>query len=365
MTTALESPPPATLEFDQARAEAFGERIFGALMDACTIMLMSVGQQTALFDTMSNLYAVTSTELATASGLQERYVREWLAGVVVAGVVEYDPVAKTYRLPPEHAASLVRAAGPGNLAQLAQYPAVFSVVEQDLIAAFRNGGGVPYASYPRFQQVQREESAAIYDATLVDVTLALVPGLAARLEQGIDVADFGCGSGHAINVMARAFPNSRFTGFDFQDQSLATARSEAAAWGLANATFEAADVAALSRPSAFDLVIAFDAIHDQADPARVLANIAASLRPGGTFLMVDIAGSSHLENNVGNPLAVMMYTASLFHCMTVSLAQGGAGLGTMWGEELATQMLTEAGFRDVATHRVDGDIANVYYVCSK
>jgi SAM-dependent methyltransferase len=210
-----------------------------------------------------------------------------------------------------------------------------------------------------------EESAQIVDATLLQSTLPLVPGLTERLENGIDVLDVGCGQGHAINVMAQAYPNSRFTGYDFSEEGVAAGTAEAKAMGLTNAKFVKQDVANFKEEAAFDFITAFDAIHDQAAPRKVLANIARALRPSGVFLMVDIAGSSHLEKNIGNPMAPLFYAISTTHCMTVSLALGGEGLGTMWGEELARELLAEAGFTSVETKNVEGDIMNNYYVCRK
>ena len=207
-----------------------------------------------------------------------------------------------------------------------------------------------------------EDSAAMVDATLLDRTVPLVDGLDARLRAGVDVADIGCGSGHAINVLARAYPASRFTGFDFSEEAIAAGRAEAEARGLTNATFELCDVAMLDRPDAFDVITAFDTIHDQAHPARVLAAIARALRPGGSLLMVDIRAASAVEDNLDLPWATFLYTVSTMHCMTVSLGLDGDGLGTVWGEQVATRMLREAGFTDVAIHTVEGDAFNNYYV---
>jgi SAM-dependent methyltransferase len=234
-----------------------------------------------------------------------------------------------------------------------------------VIECFRNGGGVPYSAYPRFQKLMAEDSASVHDAALIDVILPLVPGLTQRLEAGIDVADIGCGSGHAINLMAKAFPQSRFTGFDFSEEGIQTARREAQAFGVANARFELRDVTALDLPDRFGLITAFDAIHDQAHPAQVLAGIAGALRPDGVFLMVDIRASSNLHENRDLPMAPFLYTASTMHCMTVSLALAGTGLGTMWGEQTARRMLAEAGFTDVKVVSIEGDIFNNYFIATK
>jgi hypothetical protein len=133
-------------------------------------------------------------------------------------VIEFDPAASTYVLPPDRAAVLTRSAGPDNLARVAQFIAMLGEVEQKIIGCFHNGGGLPYSDYPRFHKLMAEQSGEVFDAALVDTVLPLVDGLPDRLRGGADVADIGCGSGHAINVMASAFPASRFTGIDFSDE---------------------------------------------------------------------------------------------------------------------------------------------------
>ncbi|MEO6197418.1 MAG: class I SAM-dependent methyltransferase [Dehalococcoidia bacterium] len=305
-------------------------------------LMTSIGHRAGLFDTMASLPPSTSQQIAEATNLNERYVREWLGSMTTGGIIEYDPASTSYRLPLEHAASLTRAAGPGNLAALAQFVSLFGNVEDKLVDSFRNGGGVPYSEFSKFQSLMAEVSAGVVDTTLTNVTLPLITGMVQRLQDGIDVLDVGCGQGHAINVMAREFPNSRFTGYDFSEEGVAASQAEAKAWGLSNSKFVQQDVAAFSETGAYDLITAFDAIHDQASPTKVLANIARALRPGGVFLMVDIAGSSNLEDNMAHPMAPLMYAVSTTHCMTVSLALNGEGLGTMWGEQLARQKLADA-----------------------
>lgn len=337
----------------------------GMINGAMLTLMTSIGHRAGIFDAMTTLPPSTSEEIASAAGLNERYVREWLAAMTAGRIIEFDAAARTYRLPPEHAASLTRAAGRRNLATIAQFVPLFGNVEDELLEAFRNGGGVPYARYERFQQLMADESAKAVDFRLLDVTLPLVPGLPQRLEAGIDVLDAGSGQGHAVNVMARAFPASRFTGYDFSAEGVAAGAAEAKEFGVANARFAVQDLARMNDEAAFDLITAFDTIHDQAQPAPVLQNIATALRPGGVFLMVDIAASSDLADNLGNPLAPLQYSISTMHCMTVSLALGGAGLGTMWGEQLARDMLAGAGFTSVDMKRVDGDIMNAYYIARK
>ncbi|AFS14098.1 MULTISPECIES: class I SAM-dependent methyltransferase [Mycobacterium] len=345
--------------------EEFTERIAATLDGASLTILLSIGHQTGLLDTMAGLPPSTSAQIAGAAGLDERYVREWLGGMTTGRVVEYDADTATYSLPAHRAGVLTRAAGAQNLAVVAQFLPLLGEVEQKIIGCFRAGGGLPYSEFPRFHQLMAEESGAMYDASLVDVVLPLVDGLLERLRAGADVADFGCGSGHAVNVMAQAFPASRFTGIDFSEQAIATGIREAADRGLTNATFESHDLSELDKPEAYDVITVFDAIHDQARPARVLENIYRALRPGGVLLMADIKASSRLEENVGVPMSTYLYTTSLMHCMTVSLALDGAGLGTAWGTQLAVAMLGDAGFDDVRVAEIEADPINNYYIARK
>jgi SAM-dependent methyltransferase len=354
-----------TADLDTGKAEQFAGRMVELLNSSMLGLMTSVGHRTGLFDALAELPPSTSEQIARAAGLDERYVREWLNAMTVGRFVDYDPGNATYLLPAEHAVSLTRAAGPGNLANMAQFTALMGGVEDEIVDCFKAGGGVPYSRFPKFQQLMGEMSSQVHDAALIEGELALVDGLIDRLRAGIDVCDVGCGQGHAVNLMAKAFPKSRFTGLDFSEEAIASGTAEAAAAGLTNTSFEVKDVATIDDSRQYDLITAFDAIHDQAKPDVVLRAIAGSLRPDGVFLCVDIGGSSHVEDNLLHPMAPMLYSVSTFHCMTVSLALDGAGLGTMWGEQTATKMFHDAGFTSVSTKRVPEDIVNVYYVCRR
>jgi SAM-dependent methyltransferase len=356
-TTQMEDPTAAT-----GPSEAVLDRLIQVFDDGAIAILASIGHSTGLFETLATLPPATSEQIADAAGLHERYVREWLGGVVTAGLADFDPVAGTYSLRENYQPFLT---GPttDNFARQFRYITLLAQVVPKIVGRFRTGGGLAYADYPEFHAVMAEDSAAVHDATLVETVLPLT-GLVERLRTGLDVADVGCGQGHAINLMARAFPASRFTGIDFSDESLAAARAEAAAWGLTNARFQVQDAAAITDAARYDLVTAFDAIHDQAHPRIVLTNIRRALRPGGTFLMVDINASSRLEDNLDLPWASFLYAASLTHCMAVSLGQGGEGLGTVWGVQTAERMLREAGFTSVVRHELAEDPFNAYFVAA-
>ena len=343
---------------------AFAEKFAGYMNHAALVLMTSVGHRTGLFDAMAKQPSWTSDTLAAAAGLSERYVREWLGAMATGGIVEYEPDGKTYRLPADHAACLTRGATPINFAASAQWIAVLGGVEDRVVEAFRHGRGVPYSAYGRFHEVMAEESQQTVVAALDPHILPLAPGLTDRLAAGIDVLDVGCGSGRALIHMAERFPRSRFVGYDFSPEAVAAARGDARAKGLTNTRFEPADVAESLPANAFDLITAFDAIHDQARPARVVRNVAAALRPGGLFLMQEISGSGHLHTDLGHPVGPLLYTVSCMHCMSVSLANGGPGLGAMWGRERALAMLKDAGFRDVRVEKLPHDVMNDYYLAT-
>jgi SAM-dependent methyltransferase len=235
-------------------------------------------------------------------------------------------------------------------------------VEPRLVEAFRDGRGVPYSEYARFHGIMNQSNGQVFDNTLVDVTLPAIPDLVDRLQQGVDVVDVGCGSGHAINVMARAFPNSQFRGYDFSPEGISAAEAEAKSWDLSNVRFKVQDAAQIDDRDAFDFIASFDAIHDQAHPRRVLANIARALRPDGIYLMVEPRAATPVEENLDAPMAPFLYSISAMHCMQVSLAYGGEGVGAAWGDQMAREFLREAGFQEPVSYPVQGDVMNTYYV---
>lgn len=355
-------------DYDPARAEAFAGRLLATLNNGALCLMVSVGHRTGLFDTMRALSPATSAEIAHAAGLDERYVREWLGAMVTGGVVDYEPATRHYRLPPEHAASLTRAANADNMAVFAQYIGVLGGVEDDIVECFRHGGGVPYSRYPRFHEVMAEDSGQSVLSSLETHILPLVPGLADRLAAGIRVLDVGCGRGRIVNRLATLYPRSRFTGIDLSEEAIAYARAIAREQGLVNVEFIARDLSDFDRtaePEAYDFITTFDAVHDQGRPLNVLKGIHRALRPDGVYLMQDISGTGHVHKDAEHPLGPLLYTVSCMHCMTVSLAQGGEGLGAMWGEEKTREYLALAGFRSVTTNRLAHDIQNNWYTVVK
>jgi 2-polyprenyl-3-methyl-5-hydroxy-6-metoxy-1,4-benzoquinol methylase len=352
----------AVIEVDEGRAQAFAGRMLGTVNGSMLTLGISLGHRLGLYDAMAATGPATSSAIATEAGVQERYVREWLAGQLAGGLVEHDVDVGAWTLPPEHAASLTRAAGAHNIAFFATGTSRFAELEDDVLAAFRDGGGVPWSRMERLQVWQSELSHGFYHHAL-DAVLSLAPGLVERLRRGIDVLDLGCGHGHAALRVADGFPATRVVGYDLAPAGIAAATSEADRLGLRNVRFDVRDATELDA-RAYDAVLALDVVHDLARPYDALRAIRAALRPGGVLMMAEHALSDVPEENLGHPLAATFYTVSLFHCMTASLSQGGEGLGIAWGERRIRAALAEAGFSAVESHVLQGDPFNVFYVCS-
>lgn len=349
-------------QLDHSKVDTHGARLLGILNQGALALLISLGHRSGLLDTLGRLDPSTSSEIADAAGLNERYVREWLGGMLAGGIIEHDPVDGTWWLPAEHAALMTRSASPNNMAAFMQYIGLLGSVEDKILKCFREGGGVPYSEFGRFHEVMAEDSGQTIVSALFDHVIPLVPGLHERLDLGVHVLDLGCGRGVALRMMAARYPNSQFVGIDFSEEAIAWARAQAAKDGLRNIRYEFADAATIQYEAAFDVIFTFDAIHDQKRPDLVLTNIARALRPDGVYLMQDIHASSLPHENKDHPVGPLLYTVSTMHCMTVSLAYGGMGLGTMWGRQLAEQMLRTAGFGSIDVHRLPHDFQNDYYI---
>lgn len=353
--------------FDSVKAENFAGVLIDTLNKSSLSLMISIGHRVGLFDVMSEMDPATSGEVAARSELNERYVREWLGAMVTGGVVDYDASTKTFHLPAEHAAYLTRKAGADNIAVFAQYTAVMGAVEDEIVKCFRNGGGVHYEKFHRFHEVMAEDSGQSVLSSLETHILPLVPGLASKLHSGIEVLDVGCGSGKIINKLAALFPKSHFTGIDLSEEAIAAAQTSAVEAGNKNVSFIVKDLSDFDQTAPdekYDLITTFDAIHDQGKPLNVLKGIRRALKPEGVYLMQDISGTGHLEKDVQHPIGTFLYTISCMHCMTVSLAQDGEGLGAMWGEEKTKDYLIKAGFSSVETNKLAHDIQNNWYVVS-
>ncbi|OXM65624.1 class I SAM-dependent methyltransferase [Amycolatopsis vastitatis] len=321
----------------------FAAHLTATMTGSALTMLIGVGHRTGLFAAAAEGPA-TSAGLAERAGLQERYVREWLGAMVTGGIFTYD--GREYTFPPGHAKFLLGETASNLMPSLLTLSA-FTGILPDLERAFAEGGGVPRSAYgPYLEKLGAKTGDSwkhVYREHLVDGFFGAVPGLKERLTAGARVLDLGCGTGNAIAVAARVFPASRFTGLDINPAVVEQANQA----GLPNAEFAVGDAAELSADPPYDVITAFDAIHDQDRPDVVLRRIHGTLAPDGLFFMVDTNFSSHLEKNIGNPLSALTYSISLMYCTTTSLAEGGAALGAVWGTEKALEMLADAGFRHV------------------
>ena len=362
MSTALQSNPVDS--FDPKRAAAFEERFVNALNESGMLQLVSLGHRTGLFNHLAGGIPVTIDALAGDTGLHERYLREWMGGLTVAGLVEHDPDTMTYRLPPEHG-NLLSDRGDANFAVYAQFIPQFGQVEDDIVHCFRHGGGVDYARYGRFHEIMAEDSGQTVLPALLDAILPLAPELPSRLEQGIRAVDLGCGRGLALMKMAERYPNSRFVGYDLSDSAIDWAADRAARLRLNNLDFQVRDLSHFDRDAetaAFDLATTFDAIHDQGKPLNMLKGIRHTLKDDGVYIAQDIHASSHHHHDREHPLGSLLYALSVMHCTPVSLAQGGEGLGTMWGREIARDYFERAGFSAIDVHQLPHDFQNDYWV---
>ena len=343
--------------------DEFSSRYLETLNHGALCLMISIGHRTGLFEALRTAGPCTSAELAKASRLNERYVREWLGGMTTGKIVEVED--ERFFLSEAVSQLFANANEANNIAYLSQYIGMLGEVETRVVECFHKGGGVPYSAYSRFHEVMAEDSGQNIVAALLDHILPLVPGLTLALQNGISVLDIGCGRGRALHLLADKFPDSRFTGCDLSEEAIAYARDHANRSELGNLRFEARDLTDFhceAPEAAYHLVTAFDAIHDQARPDNVLAGIRRSLKPGGIFLMQDIRGSSTIAENRDHPIGTLLYTISCMHCMTTSLAQGGMGLGAMWGEEKALEFLKSAGFTDIEVRTLEHDIQNNYYI---
>jgi 2-polyprenyl-3-methyl-5-hydroxy-6-metoxy-1,4-benzoquinol methylase len=351
--------------YNEKRAAQFADDIFKIINGGTLSLMISIGHRTGLFDAMKEMEPAGFETIAGKANLYPRYVKEWLGAMVTGNIVEYDEDTDSYYLPAEHAASLTRSAGADNIGIFSQYISVLGGVEDEIIKCFYEGGGVPYEKFHRFHDVMAEDSGQSVLSSIFDHILPLVPNLSDNLKQGISVLDIGCGSGRAINMLAEAFPKSSFVGLDLCEEPIFKARKEADEKGNINTWFEIMDLTTYHSDTKYDLITAFDVIHDQARPDKVLSMVYNTLKDDGVFLMQDIDGSSNISKNKNHPLGSMLYSISTMHCMTVSLAQGGMGLGTMWGVDTAEKMLREAGFTDINIHRLEHDVQNAYFVVRK
>jgi ubiquinone/menaquinone biosynthesis C-methylase UbiE len=356
--------------------ESFSEKLTDILNYGALNLAMGLGYRARLFDVMDDLDTPqTASQISKKAGLNERYVLEWLGIMVTGGIVHLikdQNGQDLFQLPKAHADLITRRAENDNMGiYMQEIPLLTATVFEAVEGGFKTGKGIPYEMYPGFQRFMTELADAKHRQVLVSQFLPSVENgeMVRKLKTGISVCDIGCGEGVALMLMAEAFPKSQFLGIDISENVILKATSTAKEDGLQNVTFQNRDAAALTKNTelrgSLDYVTAFDAIHDQTRPMEALEGIRAILKDGGLFSMVDIAASSDLSKNMDHPMGMFLYTVSLMHCMPVGLADGGTGLGMMWGREKAVSMLKEAGFSDVSVEEIPEDHFNLHFFCKK
>jgi ubiquinone/menaquinone biosynthesis C-methylase UbiE len=360
----------------EQKREAFASKISDVLNSAALNLALAVGYRTGVLDAMDKINTPASVSLiAEKSGLNERYLREWLGVMVCGEIVELSSDNNgedLFFLPKEHGDFITRRAGNENLGVYTQeIPLLTSCAFDSVIEKFSSGGGISYQNYPEFQAFMSQLANAKHRQVLVDLFLPSVDGgrLVAKMQSGIRVCDLGCGEGIATILMAESFPNSEFVGFDISGDVIEKATNDAARLKLKNTSFQRLDAVNLSTDdefrTSFDYVTAFDAIHDQTQPLAALKGVYSILKPGGLFSMIDIAASSRLSDNLSHSMSPFLYTVSLMHCMPVGLVNGGSGLGMMWGHQKAKELLNKAGFEKIRILDIPGDPFNFHFYCRK
>lgn len=355
--TIQQNAPPAI----DPKTEAFVGKVLGDTSAFTTVVLASLGDRLGLFKDMAASGPQTTVEIAEHTKTSERYVREWAGAMNAAGYIAYDPATRRYALPAENVPVLAQELGPVFFGGVQSMAVDGMKVFDQIVEAFRTGGGVPQAAYPAgFYDNMDRFTSGWHENLLLQQWIPAIEGLSARLAQGIRVADVGCGRGRALINLAKAFPKSRFVGYDVYAPNIDRARAHAREAGVADrVTFKVRDVSQ-GLPAKFDLVTTFDVVHDAADPQGLLRTIRQGLSPGGTYVNLDINCSDKVEGNTG-PLGAFFYGVSVMYCMTTSLANGGAGLGTVGLHEPKLQELAkQVGFRSVRKLPLENPFNNLY-----
>jgi 2-polyprenyl-3-methyl-5-hydroxy-6-metoxy-1,4-benzoquinol methylase len=329
------------------RIKTFADKVYADMAGAMAMAMAYIGVEKGIFRAMAGKGPMTIDTVVAATGLQNRYIEEWLCGMTAAGYLEHDPEAATFMLPDEHS-YLVASEGTdhfmGGLFHVT--PVLLSIVPK-IADAFEKGGGIEFKDYgPRCVHALDLINSGQYEQRLAAYWLPQIPGVTKRLESGGRVLDVGCGVGRVGTSIAKAFPRTTVVGLDPDQESIRQARDTAAAAGVsARIQFVVGTTRDYKPEGQFDLITTFDCVHDFAEPVQTLQEIRSLLSPDGTLLIVEPRAADRLEQNV-NSLGAVYYGFSLFHCMPQSLASGGPGLGTCMGPARLTALVREAGFSE-------------------
>ena len=324
---------------DKEKAKQALDKVFRDMAGAMTAGMVYVGVKTGLFRLMADGKAVTAPDLTRISGLQHRYVEEWLKGMVAAGYLDYDPAAQTYALPEEHAYFLASDDSDHFVGGLFAMVPPLMRVAPDVARAFAEGGGVPFDKFgPECVNAIDLVNRGQYESRFADYWMKSLPDAAARLRAGGRALDVGCGSGRVCIALARAFPQAEIIGVDPDAASVQQAQKLSE-----KPRFVVGDASRVPKGAGFDLITLCDVLHDLAEPLKTLQQARALLKPDGTLFIVEPKAADRLEDN-RNPVAATFYGFSLFHCMTQSLARGGPGLGTCLGPAATEALVRQAGY---------------------
>jgi SAM-dependent methyltransferase len=330
---------------DKDKAKIFADKIYGDMAGAMGIGMAYVGVKMGLYRAMHGKGPMQASEVVDATGLQARYVEEWLKGMTASGYLEHDSGADRYLLPEEHAFLLSSEGTDHFMGGLFYFATVLLGAAPKVADSFRAGGGVRFDEFgPECVIALDMINRGQYEKRLGSYWLTKLPDVVQRLELGGRVLDFGCGVGRVGATIAKAFPKCEVVGLDPDPETIRQARAAAAGAGLggriqfiANATRE------LERGEGFDLITACDCVHDFSAPGKTLRELRHLVKPDGALLVVEPRAADGMQDNI-NPIAAMYYGFSLFHCMTQSLANGGPGLGTCMGPKRTEALLRAAGF---------------------
>jgi SAM-dependent methyltransferase len=331
---------------DPADVQAAAGKTFGELAVGITAPLIVLGDRLGLWAALAGAGPTTAADLAAATGTHERYVREWLRGVAVAGYLDYDPEADAFTLTDAFAAVLATDDSPVSMVGIfAGYPAFWSDLDK-VEEFFRSGGGMEWGDHhPALAASQERFTRPMYLSGLASAWLPAADGVAAALAEGATVLDVGCGYGVASIIIAQTWPRASVTGIDLDDASVAQARKRAAEAGVTGQVrFEVGDATALAG-GPYDVVLFTDSLHDMGDPAAALASARTVLAPGGSVLVIEPLAADRFADDFTNPYARIGYAVSTMVCTPSSLAQPGqAALGAMAGEARLRKTLARAGF---------------------
>ncbi|XP_002740918.2 S-adenosylmethionine-dependent methyltransferase Rv2258c-like [Saccoglossus kowalevskii] len=353
----------------ESEENAFEQRMMQILNNGVISLGISIGSASGLFETMAELDEPrSSSEIAEAACLKERYVREWLGAMVTSNIVEVDPDRNTYFLPLHRAKSLSRKKGDGSVATFSDGVPLLTGVFQDILDCMKKDGpkGVSYSRYPTYTKYS-DEMASLKLQKLPQGYLFTSEEVQSKLVPGAVACDVGCGSGIPVCTLAQLYPACKFYGVDLSEKAITAAQNRALEMKLTNVTFIQCDASSMAEDwiEKFDIVVTMAVVHDLPRPDLVHHEIMRILKDDGIYIMEDIDCHSNHSDNIGNPRAALYYTWSMFRCMATSLYfDNSFGLGAMWGKERAIEFLEKMGLECFSSYSLD-NVSRIVYLSKK